>query len=77
MTRLKMAVPGSCRRLKTRALDLRGRVVSQLGYGLHVEAGHPLVREVFPELAAKLLALLEENGERELAICATFALSPT
>jgi|SRR5271157_5877659 len=71
-----MAVPGSCRRLKTRALDLRGRVLSQLGYGLHVEAEHPLVREVFPELAAELLALLEENGERELAICATFALSP-
>ena len=71
-----MAVPGSCRRLKTRALDLRGRVLSQLGYGLRVEAGHPLVREVFPELAAGLLALLEENGERELAMCATFALSP-
>jgi hypothetical protein len=63
-----MAVPGSCRRLKTRALELRGRVLSQLGYGLHVEGGHPLVREVFPELAAELLALLEENGERELAI---------
>ena len=66
-----MAVPGSCRRLKTRALDLRGRVLSQLGYGLHVEAEHPLVREVFPELAAELLALLEENGQLELAICAT------
>jgi hypothetical protein len=33
----------------------------------NVEAEHPLVREVFPELAAELLALLEENGERELA----------
>jgi hypothetical protein len=55
-----MAVPVSCRRLKTRALDLRGRVLSRLGYGLHVEAEHPVVREVFPELAAELLALLEE-----------------
>ena len=33
------------------------------------------MREVFPELAAELVALLEENGERELAVCATFALS--
>jgi hypothetical protein len=33
------------------------------------------VREVFPELAAGLLALGEENGERELTVCATFALS--
>ncbi len=65
-----MAVPGSCRRLKTWALDLRGRVLSQLGYGLRVEAENPFVREVFPELAAELVALLEENGERELAICA-------
>ena len=64
----KVAVPGSCRRLKTWALDLRGRVLSQLGYGLRVKAGHPLVREVFPELAAELVALLEENGERELAM---------
>lgn len=35
-----------------------------------MEAEHPLVREVFPELAAELVALLEEEGERELAICA-------
>jgi hypothetical protein len=73
---VKVAVPGSCRRLKTWALDLHGRVLSQLGYGLRVEAGRPFVREVFPELAAELVALLEENGERELAVCAAFALSP-
>jgi hypothetical protein len=30
----------------------------------------PFVREVFPKLAVELEALLEENGERELAICA-------
>jgi hypothetical protein len=35
-----------------------------------MEAGHPLVREVFPELATELVALLEEEGEQELAICA-------
>jgi hypothetical protein len=56
---VKVAVPGSCRRLKTWALDLHGRVLSQLGYGLRVEAGRPFVREVFPELAAELVALLE------------------
>ncbi|MEU1284033.1 hypothetical protein [Kitasatospora sp. NPDC005856] len=28
---------------------------------------HPLVREVFPELAAELVDLLEQEGERELA----------
>jgi hypothetical protein len=30
----------------------------------------PLVRDVFPDLVAELVALLEEEGERELAICA-------
>ncbi|GAA4086938.1 hypothetical protein [Streptomyces shaanxiensis] len=29
----------------------------------------PLVREVFPELVDELAQLLEEEGERELAIC--------
>jgi hypothetical protein len=31
---------------------------------------HPLVREVFPELAGDLVTLLKEEGETELAICA-------
>lgn len=35
-----------------------------------MEAEHPLVREVFPELVTELVALLEEEGERDLAVCA-------
>lgn len=35
-----------------------------------MEQGHPLVREVFPELVAELITLLGDEGERELAICA-------
>ncbi|WP_189702468.1 hypothetical protein [Streptomyces chromofuscus] len=35
-----------------------------------MEQDHPLVREVFPDLIAELTALLEDEGERELAICA-------
>ncbi|MGA5820121.1 hypothetical protein ACPC54_19920 [Kitasatospora sp. NPDC094028] len=31
---------------------------------------HPLVREVFPDLVRELIALLEAEGERELAVCA-------
>ncbi|MFJ6016624.1 hypothetical protein [Streptomyces sp. NPDC092952] len=31
---------------------------------------HPLVREVFPEFAGELVALLEAEGESDLAICA-------
>ncbi|MFF2330249.1 MULTISPECIES: hypothetical protein [unclassified Streptomyces] len=31
---------------------------------------HPLVRDVFPELVSELVALLEEEGESALAICA-------
>ncbi|MFI8106821.1 hypothetical protein [Streptomyces sp. NPDC086023] len=34
------------------------------------EAEPPLVREVHPDLVAELVALLEAEGERELAICA-------
>ncbi|MFF7988920.1 hypothetical protein ACFZDG_03880 [Kitasatospora xanthocidica] len=33
-----------------------------------MEPQHPLVREVHPELAAELIALLEEEGEHELAV---------
>jgi hypothetical protein len=35
-----------------------------------VGAEHLVVREVFPELVTELVRLLEEEGERELAICA-------
>jgi hypothetical protein len=35
-----------------------------------MEQDHPLVREVFPELVAELITLLEDEGERDLAICA-------
>ncbi|MFH8774174.1 hypothetical protein [Streptomyces sp. NPDC017958] len=35
-----------------------------------MEQDHPLVREVFPDLVAELITLLENEGERELAICA-------
>ncbi|WP_216858223.1 hypothetical protein [Actinomadura verrucosospora] len=35
-----------------------------------MEGEHPLVREVFPELVTELVALLEEEGEPELAVCA-------
>jgi len=35
-----------------------------------MEQEHPLVREVFPDLTDELIALLEDDGERELAICA-------
>ncbi|MFD6970809.1 hypothetical protein [Streptomyces sp. NPDC059979] len=30
----------------------------------------PLVRDVFPDLTAELVRLLEEEGERDLAVCA-------
>ncbi|MFF7880696.1 hypothetical protein ACH40F_09580 [Streptomyces sp. NPDC020794] len=33
-----------------------------------MEQEHPLVRDVFPDLVAELATLLEEEGERELAI---------
>jgi hypothetical protein len=35
-----------------------------------MESDHPLVRDVFPVLITELTALLEEEGERELAISA-------
>ncbi|MEU1165130.1 hypothetical protein ABZ372_33290 [Streptomyces sp. NPDC005921] len=35
-----------------------------------MEQDHPLVRNVFPDLITELTALLEDEGERELAICA-------
>ncbi|MFE7466043.1 hypothetical protein ACFU6R_18310 [Streptomyces sp. NPDC057499] len=35
-----------------------------------MEQDHPLVRDVFPDLIAELTALLENEGERELALCA-------
>ncbi|MEU1408681.1 hypothetical protein ABZ471_41495 [Streptomyces sp. NPDC005728] len=35
-----------------------------------MEQDYPLVREAFPDLVAELITLLEEEGERELAICA-------
>ncbi|WP_042419065.1 hypothetical protein [Streptacidiphilus anmyonensis] len=35
-----------------------------------MEQEHPLVRDVFPELISELMALLEDEGERELSICA-------
>ncbi|GAA3141720.1 hypothetical protein GCM10010521_30420 [Streptomyces rameus] len=34
------------------------------------EQDYPLVRDVFPELVTELITLLENEGERELAICA-------
>ncbi|MEV6394613.1 hypothetical protein AB0M39_07480 [Streptomyces sp. NPDC051907] len=33
-----------------------------------MEQDHPLVRDVYPDLIAELIALLEAEGERELAI---------
>ncbi|MGW6202639.1 hypothetical protein ACWF9B_03175 [Streptomyces sp. NPDC055089] len=35
-----------------------------------MEQDRPLIRDVFPDLIAELTALLEDEGERELAICA-------
>lgn len=35
-----------------------------------MEQEHPLVRDVFPDLVAELITLLETEGESELAICA-------
>ncbi|MFD8418586.1 hypothetical protein [Streptomyces sp. NPDC059466] len=35
-----------------------------------MEQDQPLMRDVFPKLVAELIALLEDEGERELAICA-------
>ncbi|MGW5879252.1 hypothetical protein ACWFMI_22165 [Nocardiopsis terrae] len=35
-----------------------------------MEQGHPLIRDVFPDLIAELTALLGDEGERELAVCA-------
>lgn len=34
-----------------------------------MEQEHFLVRDVFPDLVAELTTLLEDEGERELAIC--------
>lgn len=34
-----------------------------------MEQDRPLVRDVFPDLVAELATLLEDEGERELAIC--------
>ncbi|GAA5021126.1 hypothetical protein [Streptomyces siamensis] len=35
-----------------------------------MELDHPLVRDVFPDLIAELITLLEGEGEGDLAICA-------
>ncbi|MFF4350153.1 hypothetical protein [Streptomyces sp. NPDC001530] len=35
-----------------------------------MEQDHPLVRDVFPDLVAELTTLLEDEGERELAVSA-------
>lgn len=35
-----------------------------------MEQDAPLVRDVFPALTAELVRLLEEEGERDLALCA-------
>ncbi|WP_432175254.1 hypothetical protein [Streptomyces sp. Tue6028] len=35
-----------------------------------MELDHPLVRDVFPDLIAELITLLESEGEGDLAICA-------
>ncbi|MGW2235441.1 hypothetical protein [Streptomyces sp. NPDC001759] len=35
-----------------------------------MDQDHPLIRDVFPDLIAELTTLLEEEGERELAVCA-------
>lgn len=35
-----------------------------------MEHDHPLIRDIFPDLIAELTALLEDEDERELAICA-------
>lgn len=40
------------------------------GYPPGVDQDRPLLRLVFPDLVAELTALLEAEGERELAICA-------
>lgn len=37
---------------------------------LVMEAEKPLVREVFPEFVVELVALLEAEGEHDLAVCA-------
>ncbi|WP_235614474.1 hypothetical protein [Streptomyces ambofaciens] len=34
------------------------------------EPEHPLLRDVFPDLVAELTALLQDEGESELAVCA-------
>jgi hypothetical protein len=39
-------------------------------YRLHVDQDQPLVRELFPELVAELIACLREEGETDLAISA-------
>lgn len=39
------------------------------GYPPGVDHDRPLLRVVFPELVAELIALLEAEGERELATC--------
>ncbi|MFI1003304.1 hypothetical protein ACIP10_29115 [Streptomyces galbus] len=35
-----------------------------------MQQDHPLVRDLFPDLVTELIALLEAEGERELAVCA-------
>ncbi|MER7180307.1 hypothetical protein ABT404_12635 [Streptomyces hyaluromycini] len=35
-----------------------------------MEQDHPLIRDVYPDLIAELTALLEDEGEHELAVCA-------
>lgn len=39
-------------------------------YGLHVDQDQPLVRELFPELVAELIACLREVEEADLAVSA-------
>ncbi|MQY14123.1 hypothetical protein SRB5_42850 [Streptomyces sp. RB5] len=34
-----------------------------------MDQDHPLVRDVYPDLITELVSLLEDEGERELAIC--------
>ncbi|MEV7751861.1 hypothetical protein ACFY7F_16680 [Streptomyces griseofuscus] len=35
-----------------------------------MEQEHPRVRDLYPDLVAELTALLQKEGERELAVCA-------
>lgn len=45
-------------------------VAERPGYRPAVDQDHPLLRHVLPDLIAELIALLEAEGERELAVCA-------